>query len=155
MEIPLTQGKFAIVGPRDYKYLMQWKWHYHNGYAVRTDRTNGKRTVHMHCVVLERKGFEDFAECDHRNQNRCDNRRSNLRPATHRQNGRNCAKRSDNTSGCIGVYWHGRDKQWRAQIRVAGKVKCLGGFSSKEEAIQVRNEAAKKHYGEFAVLNEV
>ena len=25
-QIPLTQGKFAIVDDEDFAYLMQWKW---------------------------------------------------------------------------------------------------------------------------------
>jgi hypothetical protein len=155
LKIPLTQGKFAIVGPKDYAYLMQWKWCYHNtGYAVRTDYTNGKRTVRMHRVILERMGFKDFEECDHVNRDGIDNCRRNLRPAMCYQNVCNCGKRRTNTSSYIGVSWHKASKKWAAYISISGKQKHLGLFDDKEEATQVRDKAACKHHGKFAVLNK-
>ena len=34
-EIPLTQGKVAIVDVDDYEYLMQWSWCFDGDYARR------------------------------------------------------------------------------------------------------------------------
>ena len=154
-KIPLTQGKFAIVDDEDYDFLNQWKWQYScGGYAIRTDRVQGKRTILMHRVILERMGFTDFEECDHINQHRCDNSRPNLRPATRGQNRRNKSKQSSNISGYIGVGWC-RDKlKWRARITVNGKQKHLGLFKNIEDAVQARDKAAKKYHGEFAALNK-
>lgn len=157
MRIPLTQGKFATVGPKDYTYLMQWKWcyakDYDAGYAVRTDRINGQRTLRMHRVVLERMGFKDFAESDHINRNGLDNRRGNLRPATRSQNVYNRGKQKSNTSGYIGVSWS--EGKWRAYIRTGGKLIHLGYFDDPKEAARVRDKAALKYHGEFANLNGV
>ena len=160
-KIPLSQGKFALVDDCDYDYLMQWKWHYHKhhsngGYAIRTDRTNGKqRAVHMHRVILERKGFKNFAQTDHRNQNKLDNRRGNLRPATASQNKCNNSKNKNNTSGYKSVSWDKRREKWRAQIMINRKNKFLGYYDDPREAARAYNEAALKYHGEFAVLNEV
>lgn len=157
-KIPLTQGKFAIVDDEDCEFLNQWKWSYASkGYAVRTDYTAGarnKRTILMHRVILERMGFKNFEECDHINQHRCGNTRSNLRPATRGQNRCNKSKQSSNTSGYTGVYWYKQQKKWRARVSVNGKSKHLGYFDDIEEAVQARDKAAKKHHGEFAVLNK-
>lgn len=155
MKIPLTQGKFAIVGPRDYKYLMQWKWYYDNGYAVRNDYTNGHTRVRMHRVVLERMGFKDFPDSDHINRNRLDNRRGNLRAVVRSQNIYNSSKRKDNTSGYKGVSWHRRHKKWYSTIMLNGKHHYLGQFDDKVEAAQAYNEAAKECHGKFAVLNKL
>ena len=154
-KILLTQDKFTLVDDCDYAYLMQWKWCYNQGYAVRTDRTKGAQTILMHRVILERKGFKNFAQTDHRNQNKLDNRRGNLRPATASQNKCNNSKYKNNTSGHKGAHWHKRKEKWLAQIRVNGKQIHLGCYDNLKEATRAYNEAAHKCHGEFAVLNEV
>ncbi len=156
MKIPLTHGKFAIVGPRDYTYLMQWKWMCSDkGYAIRRAYLTPTESVQiaMHRLILERMGYKNFVQTDHKNRNRLDNCRSNLRPATVRQNQQNHKRRSDNTSGYMGVGWH--RGQWRARITVNGKLIDLGYFDNVKEAAKVRNAAALKYHGDFATLNEV
>jgi hypothetical protein len=150
-KIPLSQGKFAIVDDEDCEFLNQWKWYYHQGYAVR--HVSYGPTILMHRVILERMGFKDFEDSDHINRNGIDNRRSNLRPSTHRQNLCNFGRRSNNTSGYIGVHWRKDCRKWRARINIDGKQMCLGFFTDIEDAVQARDKAAKKHHGEFAVLN--
>ena len=155
MDIELTQGKFTIVGPRDYKYLTQWKWHYikdrKGGYAVRGCNPR----IRMHRVILERMGYKNFAQSDHIDRNKLNNCRSNLRSATAGQNNCNHGKRKDNTSGYIGVYWFKRRKKWHAYIQVNRERKHLGYFDDIEDAARAYNKAALKHRGEFAVLNKV
>lgn len=152
-KIPLTQGKFALVDDEDHEFLNQWKWSYCNGYAVRK-RRQSNQNVYMHRAILERMGFTDFKECDHINRGKADNRRCNLRPVAHSQNMCNCSKSKNNTSGRTGVIWRERVKKWCAQIQVNGRHIHLGYFDDIEEAAQVRDEAAKKYHGEFAVLNK-
>jgi len=160
LRIPLTRGKFAIVGPKDYAFLMQWKWcylkhHSGGGYAVRTDYTNGKQTIRMHRVILERMGFKNFVKSDHINRNKLDNRRCNLRPATNSQSQCNQGKRKDNTSGYIGIGWHKQARKWHTRIMVNRKEMSLGLYDDLKEAARVYNEAALKYHGEFAVLNVI
>lgn len=54
-EIPLTQGKVAIVDDDMYEYLNQWKWCFCGGYASRADKVAGANekktkttTMYMH-----------------------------------------------------------------------------------------------------------
>lgn len=160
MKIPLTQGKFAIVGHLDYAFLNQWKWCYHRtrndrGYATRTAHIDGKQvTIRMHRVVLQRKGFKDFAQSDHANRNTLDNRRGNLRAATTVQSSCNQGKQRSNTSGYVGVHWHRDCRKWCAQIKVDGLAKHLGLFNRATQAARAYDSAAKRYHGRFAVLNK-
>lgn len=92
---------------------------------------------------------------DHRNQDTLDNRRSNLRSATRRQNRAN-SKRQTSGTGFRGVT---RDKRMKkgnmyyAAIKAPGGVEYLGSFSTAEAAARAWDRAAVKHHGEFAALN--
>lgn len=86
---------------------------------------------------------------DHINRQPGDNRLANLRPCSQRQNCANASTRRDNSTGLKGVNLmpHGR---YRALIRVGGRVKHLGMFSSATEAHAAYMKAAIEHRGEFA-----
>ena len=84
-------------------------------------------------------------EIDHINHDRSDNKLSNLREATHSQNGRNAKKRRDNTSGTTGVSWCKRENRWIASIKVDGKLKYGGYFINKDAAIARRKEMNAEH----------
>ncbi|MCO1498261.1 HNH endonuclease, partial [Limosilactobacillus reuteri] len=73
-------------------------------YACRTGRENGKKTFQfLHQQIA---GAPPGAITDHRDGDGLNNRRANLRPATAVQNGYNCAKYKNNTSGVKGVSFH-------------------------------------------------
>jgi len=69
--------------------------------------------------------------------------------ATKRQQSINRRRRSDNKTGFTGVYPY-RD-EWKACISVNGRLKWLGRFKTKEEAVNARHEAELQHYSD--VLN--
>lgn len=95
----------------------------------------------------------EFIGCkyyDHINRNSLDCRRRNLRPATIQENARNKSKRTNNTSGCPGVYFNKQNKKWCAQITIDKKAKYLGSFILFEDAVRVRKEAEKKYFKDFA-----
>ena len=87
---------------------------------------------------------------DHIDGDKSNNKINNLRLATKSQNGANRVNLpSNNTSGAIGVCWDKKPKMWKALIMINGEQKHLGYFINKEDAIQARNEAEVKYYGEF------
>lgn len=157
-KVQLTQGKFALVDDEDYEKINRFKWHYAAGYARRNVRlNNGKRKIiFMHRIIAE---TPDGLYCDHINGDTLDNRKSNLRNVTKQQNNWNAKKKTKATSKYKGVYFFKRDKdqigKWGARIQVDGKLIRLGYFSSEIEAALAYNRAAKKYFGEYAVLNEV
>lgn len=89
-------------------------------------------------------------EIDHINGIKSDNRISNLRTATRSQNEANKIKTQKNTSGYKGVSWHKNDKKWVAHITINQKLKCLGSFSTREEAHKAYCKAANDIFGRFA-----
>ncbi len=82
-------------------------------------------------------------QIDHINGDGHDNRISNLREVSNRENHKNMPLRADNSSGHNGILqWpNGR---WRAEIRINGKNKHLGMFEHLEDAIEARRVAEKQ-----------
>jgi hypothetical protein len=156
-KISLTQGKFALVDDENYVDLMQFKWHAvragNTFYAERSIRI-GKRTMVelMHRRILKLKPG-DGKYTDHIDHTGCNNQKTNIRICSSKENNQNRSERSDNTSGYKGVSWYKRDKKWRAAIRINSKLKHLGLFESKIDAVQAYNNAAVEHFGKFANLN--
>lgn len=85
------------------------------------------------------------AQIDHINGARDDNRVTNLRSVTNKENCKNRKVRSDNSSGNTGVYSSARKNTWVATICVNGKQKYLGRFFNKSDAIAARKEAEAKY----------
>jgi hypothetical protein len=146
--IPLTKGKNALVDSSDHELLNAYNW-----YAALTSqgtfyaaRRDGDRIVQMQNVILGTKA-------DHRNWDTLDNRRQNLRPCSHAQNGYNIPKKKNNKSGYVGVYWHKAASKWCATIRGKRGHIYLGLFTDPKEAALAYDSECLRIRGEFAVLN--
>lgn len=82
-----------------------------------------------------------------------DNRKENLRIATHQENNFNATLSKNNTSGTTGVHWSKKRQKWVARITINYKTKYLGSFDNKEDAVKVRKEAEDKYFGEWSYDN--
>lgn len=157
-QIPLTQGKIALVDNADFEHLNQWKYYAVRSrgkwYAARSpSRKLGKRkNIFMHNDIMQTPPDK---EVDHIDRDGLNNQRYNLRLAVHLQNSGNRGKQSDNTSGYKGAYFHKlrHSRPWGANIGVDGTLIHLGYFYTVEEAARAYDQAAKKYFGEFANLN--
>jgi hypothetical protein len=87
---------------------------------------------------------------DHENGNSFDNRLTNLRDATQRQNLGNARRAEHNKSGVKGVHWDNARQRWHAQISENNKSKSLGRFVSIEDAAAAYEVAARASFGAFA-----
>jgi hypothetical protein len=163
-QIPLTQGKFAIVDDEDFEIVSQFKWYAHwekprnIWYARRNDKADGKRiTIMMHRFIL---GISDRrVDADHRDLNGLNNTRGNLRIASRSQNIANINVRKDSASRMKGVIIDRRAQRrkslkiYGAAIRFNGEHHWLGSFETLEEAARAYDSAAIFYFGEFARLN--
>lgn len=147
--IPLTKGYEAIVDDEDYEFLMKWKWHAlispsGNIYAERCERPLRQKIKHimMHRVINQTpEGFKT----DHRNGNGLDNRRHNLRTATHSQNMMNRRPNVKGSSRYKGVSWHKQHRKWCAVIQG----RHIGLFVNEREAALAYAARAAEKFGEF------
>ncbi len=142
-EIPLSQGKVAIVDDTDYEWLNQWKWYAHKGtntfYVTRhSKKASGKRkAILMHIEII---GKREGLMTDHINGNGLDNRRENLRHVTRRQNAQNQCHRNA-SSRYPGVSWSKWHSKWIVNFRVDSKLKYLGLFVNELAAAEAYNKA--------------
>lgn len=152
VEIPLTQGRIALVDVDDLHLLLPNTWCFcqktsEYGIAVCTSK---QKRVAMHRRIM---GVEDdpTIQVDHINGNPLDNRRENLRLCSGAENIRNAlkARKHNKASGLLGVGWRKNRNRWIAKVRVDGRTHSAGSFKTKEEAADARDKLAKELHGEF------
>lgn len=148
--INLTKGRQAIIDDDD-AHLAAFKWcvtiKSRIAYAVRSimDSAGKRRSVYLHREVLGLKSGERLV-VDHIDGDGLNNRRSNLRAITHRENIRNVVgPRRDNTTGYLGVYRVG--SRFQAKIMTNGSYKNLGMFATPDEANVARLAAEAELWG--------
>jgi len=108
-----------------------------------------------HRVIFFMKTKEDPGEyqIDHA-ENRANNFK--IRKANNSQNQANTKKKPGKYSSKYkGVSFSPRTSKWKSGIMVNGKNFHLGYFLSEIDAARAYNEAALKHFGEFAWINEI
>lgn len=150
-------GKVALVDDEDFEKVNEYKWYIHmNRYfsapeSVQASMYLKRTTIKIHRLIMN---ITSDRKIDHKNGNPLDNRKENLRSCTSAENSRNRKLNVRSKSGYKGViFYKGRSKPWRGEIRVDGKNIILGYFQTKEEAALAYNISAIKHFGEFAKLN--
>lgn len=153
-EIPLTQGMVALVDDDDFDLVSQYKWCArkcrHTYYAVRwIKRPDGTGTqTQLHRAILKTD-----KSIDHINRNGLDNRRVNLRPATHSQNQANRLQSIKNRSGYKGVHEGAGKNKWQAEICFQNKRFTLGTHMTPEDAARAYDAKARELFGEYARCN--
>ena len=104
----------------------------------------GSKDYGLHIIIwaMTHGKWPEF-EIDHIDHCRTNNRISNLREVTKAENRKNQSKRSDNTSGITGVFWHKRAGKWMASLSINGRLKYLGLFPNIQDAANAVASAYK------------
>ena len=147
-KIKLPNGKYTVVDDEDYERIKNCNWRLQPEGHVACHKT-----YYLHREILQ---VTDDRIVDHKNGDRLDNRKENLRIATPTQNCVNKGKGKRNKHSILykGIkYRLGLKKPWIARIGYEGKTKHIGYFATEKEAAMNYDIWAKKLYGEFARLN--
>ena len=144
----LGHGRYAVIDVIDLLLVSQHAWRIHPGGYAQTGRCGGVKQLH---VVIGKSLWPDAQMIDHKDGDKLNCRRSNLRPCTRSQNAKNRCIERTNKSGFKGVRL---DKgRWRAKIYADRVAHSLGCHDSPEQAARAYDAAAIRLHGEFARLN--
>jgi hypothetical protein len=152
-EIPLTQGKVALIDDLDFELISEFKWCTSKKgnvwYALRGVKlgTNRWTTQHMHTLIT------GWNHVDHIDGNGLNNQRFNLRKSNQRLN--NLNQHSNwGKSKYKGVCWLNREQKWHVRIRLPNGIrKHIGYFDDEELAAKAYDEAIYGVYGNLVRLN--
>lgn len=147
-EIKLTNSnKVILVDDEDFERLNKFKWWIDKkGYARTSLYNDGKtKTIKMHKDITNTDQHDII---DHKDRNKLNNQKENLRKCTVGQNNANADR-----SKTDGIYW--TDKKQRWTVAVAGKHKAYFRKEDKIAALNCYNYYAKQKFGEFASLNDI
>lgn len=136
---------YALVSREDAASVAVLRWSLDShGYIVhntpRAEQRHGApRKLYLHRFLV---GLlpGDPREVDHRNRNRWDCRRHNLRVASRAQNQQNRTAYRGSSSHYRGVCWDPRRGKWRATVVIAHRQHSLGAFASERAAAQTASE---------------
>lgn len=125
---------YTIVDAADAEWVSRNPWRLSAyGYARRYARVGAEWvSVLLHRELLELTRF-DGLEGDHKNKNRLDNRRCNLRVVPKDGNRQNVSGHGG-SSRYRGVCWDKRASKWMAKVQAEGKTHFLGYFGDEQEA---------------------
>lgn len=149
--------KEVFVDDEDYDRVVYYNWSLkksRNTFYARSWISETEKVPLHQFIIGKQKG----KVIDHIDGNGLNNQRSNLRFCTNAQNSANC-KRKIGATGYRGVHFAGKaikhKVMYKAGIRVNYKNITIGYFNTPIEAAVAYNNAAIKHFGEFAVLNDI
>lgn len=154
-----NKGMTIKVSESDFDSIRQQHWTVDvQGYAMSwvRDEIGVRRHVKLHKVLIPE------AKCiDHKNGDKLDNTRNNIRECSQAENLANQRVRKTKLSSYKGVAyieWWNKSKTkcytyWVAKIAVMKKRIYIGAFQTETEAADAYDAAALRYYGEFARLN--
>ena len=148
--ISLACGSKVKISDTDFSKVNKLSWCIHSrGYAHAYYK--GKKVL-MHRFIKGLGAEDSKIQVDHRNSDRLDNRRSNLRLADNAKNQAN-RRKTVGISKYKGVTFDKCRNKWIAQIKVDQRHIFLGRFDKEKDAAMKYDKEAIRFFGRFARLN--
>lgn len=163
-EIKLTNSdRVVLVDDEDYERLSKYKWRLEtHGYVVRgrlkSDDKRHPSNIRLHREIFglfKRNGTWDIT-VDHKNQDKLDNRKENLRTCSNSQNlynkGKESRKKEDSHSIYKGVIKH-KSGKFYVSVNKDKKHYSVGLFDEEIVGAKAHDQVAYHLFGEFSCLN--
>lgn len=147
-----SKGKMlpCLFDQRDEEWINNHTWYMLNGYPA--TYLNGK-SVFMHRIILGLTDPKVFG--DHKDGNKANNCRDNLRACTPAENRRNSRKGKNCTSIYKGSYFEFERGRFHAQLGIGSRVFNLGRYADERLAGKAYDRKALQMFGQFASVNFV
>lgn len=157
-------GRVCLLDEEDLPLVIKYRWHLRRQknkkrghddaieYPVFKNSDHKKAIVMYHLIMPIQPG----QVIDHINGNRMDNRKSNMRVCSQRENSKNNGISRNNKSGYKGVFRDKRYKNrevWLFSLKNDDKTIDVTGFASPEEAAKAYDAKAIELHGPYARLN--
>jgi hypothetical protein len=135
------------INKKDLVRLSKYKWCFSGTIGYVCGNVNGKMSL-IHRIIMNNPN----CKVDHKNRDKLDNRRNNLRLVNNSQNRYNSSKSKKHnfSSKYIGVSFCSDRNEWLSQICINKKVINLGRYSTEDEAVKIRLKAEKRYFGEYS-----
>lgn len=148
------EGKIALVSTSIYKEILKFKWYISkSGYPVTYESVDKKIKFkigfQMHKMIMGR--YEGYV-IDHINRDKLDNRFTNLRICTQKENSYNRSRPKNAKSIYKGVRKQNKTK-WMATITKDGKKHEIKDIATEKEAAKMYDLMAEELFGKFAGKN--
>lgn len=141
--MPLTRGYESLVDECSLKLVGSMNWYASlDQTSIYAKTSIDGKVVGMHRIITSAPAGK---QVDHINGNTLDNRASNLRVCTLRENQQN--RKSHRNGKLVGCWFDICRKAWKSGIRIDGKFKHLGYFKTEFEAHERYMEEYKKISG--------
>ena len=151
-----SKGEEFWFDLEDYDKIKDYYWQkYNNGYFV-ANFPNTRKTLQLHRLIMG-IAKEDYHKIvvDHKHGSSTlhDNRKSNLRIVTRRENILN-SRPKQNKSGYTGIYYKSKTDSYEVYINdTLNHRKYLGKRKTLDEAIKLRQQAEDVYYKDLAYRN--
>lgn len=140
-----NQGDKFYIDIEDFEELKKHCWWTDKDGYISTQHHGVNIKIHQ---LL--KSTDDKHLVDHRDRNKLNYRKNNLRIVSIEENCFNKSVSSRNKTGVIGVFWSERNHKWKSKIGYSKKHIHLGFYENIVDAICARLKAELKYFGECA-----
>lgn len=141
-----TKGEPFYVDLEDFWRVKDICW-YKSGREYIVSGVHGEKQILLNRYIMN---CPEDKIVDHKNGDKIDNRKCNLRICDYQENMMNRKINSNNKSGVAGVFYLKSERKWIAQIKFNKKNIRLGYFKNFDDAVEARRKAEDKYFGEFS-----